>query len=247
SSRRRHTSSKRDWSSDVCSSDLHVHDLFEHPDLEMAVLAAGNGHRAVVAAGAVHAPVLVAELFKFPEPGVPVDVFAAFVMAAGAAHALGVKGNAGAGVRHRTLFAVTHSSLLLSGAPVPRAPPISLCLNIPHLPAARKGLRLSGDRSVSENIKTVAVGGHAPTTATPPGKFCGKLCARSFAPSARFGVKFCRRGYTRGNRRVRQLPCAAVASCAACRVPRHAVPAAFRRAFLVPPPMKGILCAWINT
>ncbi len=100
------------------------------------------------------------------------------------------------------------------------------------------GLRLS---------KIVAVGGHVPTTATPPGKFCGKLCARSFAPSARFGVKFCgRRGYTRGNRRVRQLPCAAVASCAACRVPRHAVPA-FRRAFLVPPPMKGILCAWINT
>ena len=30
------------------------------------------------------------------------------------------------------------------------------------------------------------------------------------------------RTYTRGNRRVRQLPCAAVASCGACRVSRHA-------------------------
>src|SRR5699024_332690 len=58
-----------------------------------------------------------------------------------------------------------------------------------------------GSRSfrLSKKSKTVAVGGHAPTTATPTGKFYGKLCARSFAPSARFAVKFCRRGYTRGN------------------------------------------------
>ena len=94
-------------------------------------------------------------------------------------------------------------------------------------------------------FKTVAVGGHlrpksralrpgwppkracgrsAPTTATPTGKFYGKLCARSIATSARFDVKFCRRGYTRGNSRVRRLPCAAVAPCAACRGTRHAAP-----------------------
>src|SRR5699024_6493306 len=97
-------------------------------------------------------------------------------------------------------------------------------------------------------------------TATPTGKFCGKLCARNKVTSARFDVKFCRRAaepsaacggcseaeqgqrsqnasavqgaphdagtatrtYTRGNSRVRQLPCAAVAPCAACRVSRHA-------------------------
>ena len=120
---------------------------------------------------------------------------------------------------------------------------------------------------LSKKLKFVAVGGHAPTTATPPGKFCDKLCARSIATSARFAVKFCRRAaepsaacggcseaeqgqrsqnasavqgaphdagtatrtYTRGNRRVRRLPCAAVASCAACRVSRHA---AAGRAFL---------------
>ena len=75
---------------------------------------------------------------------------------------------------------------------------------------------------LSKKLKFVAVGGHAPTTVTPTGKFYGKLCARSKATSARFAVKFCRRGYTRGNSRVRQLPCAAVAPCAACRVSRHA-------------------------
>ena len=111
-----------------------------------------------------------------------------------------------------------------------------------------------------KSIKSVAVGGHAPTTATPPGKFYGKLCARNEVTSARFAVKFCRRAaepsaacggcseakqgqrsqnasavqgaphdagtatrtYTRGNSRVRQSPCAAVAPCAACRVSRHA-------------------------
>ena len=132
-------------------------------------------------------------------------------------------------------------------------------------------------------FKTVAVGGHlrpksralrpgwppkracgrsAPTTATPTGKFYGKLCARSIATSARFDVKFFRRAaepsaacggcseaeqgqrsqnasavqgaphdagtatrtYTRGNSRVRRLPCAAVAPCAACRGTRHAAP-----------------------
>src|SRR5699024_11827414 len=34
SSRRRHTSSKRDWSSDVCSSDLRRH-LHQHPELSL--------------------------------------------------------------------------------------------------------------------------------------------------------------------------------------------------------------------
>ena len=51
----------------------------------------------------------------------------------------------------------------------------------------RPGLRLR------KSIKSVAVGGHAPTTATPTGKFCGKLCARNEVTSARFAAKFCRR------------------------------------------------------
>ena len=89
---------------------------------------------------------------------------------------------------------------------------------MPPAPAGGIPFRLR----LSEMFKTVAVGGHAPTTATPTGKFCGKLCARSIATSARFAVKFCRRGYTRGNSRVRRLPCAAVSPCAACRVSRHA-------------------------
>src|SRR5699024_5609582 len=46
--------------------------------------------------------------------------------------------------------------------------------------------------------KSVSVGGHAPTTETPPGKFCGKLCARNKVTSARFAVKFCRRGFQKG-------------------------------------------------
>src|SRR5699024_5027861 len=130
---------------------------------------------------------------------------------------------------------------------------------------------------LSKKSKIVAVGGHlrpksralrpgwppkracgrsAPTTATPTGKFCGKLCARNEVTSARFAAKFCRRAaepsaacggcseaeqgqrsqnasavqgaphdagtatrtYTRGNRRVRQSPCAAVAPCAAQRL-----------------------------
>ena len=58
----------------------------------------------------------------------------------------------------------------------------------------KAALRFSGVQpKLSKKLKSVAVGGHAPTTATPPGKFCGKLCARSCAPSARFAVKFCRR------------------------------------------------------
>src|SRR5699024_11269698 len=32
-SRRRHTRSKRDWSSDVCSSDLHIYPRKEYPEL----------------------------------------------------------------------------------------------------------------------------------------------------------------------------------------------------------------------
>ncbi|WP_295470100.1 hypothetical protein, partial [uncultured Subdoligranulum sp.] len=38
---------------------------------------------------------------------------------------------------------------------------------------------------LSKKSKIVAVGGHAPTTATPPGKFYGKLCARNEVTSAR--------------------------------------------------------------
>src|SRR5699024_6244979 len=93
-----------------------------------------------------------------------------------------------------------------------------------------KSRPLRGLLRLSKKSKTVAVGGHAPTTATPTGKFYAKLCARNAVTSARFGVKFCRRGYTRGNSRVRQSPCAAAAPCAACRVSRHAAQAAARPA-----------------
>ena len=48
------------------------------------------------------------------------------------------------------------------------------------------------DSQTVKKLKSVAVGGHAPT-ATPTGKFCGKLCARNEVTSARFAVKFCRR------------------------------------------------------
>ena len=51
---------------------------------------------------------------------------------------------------------------------------------------------------LSKKLKFVAVGGHAPTTATPTGKFCGKLCARNEVTSARFAAKFCRRGFSKG-------------------------------------------------
>src|SRR5699024_2012512 len=69
-------------------------------------------------------------------------------------------------------------------------------------PRKKNGLSRRGKaRSrLSKKSKSVAVGGHVPTTATPTGKFYGKLCARSFAPSARFAVKFCRRGFQRGLR-----------------------------------------------
>ena len=64
--------------------------------------AAGNSNSAVITAGAVHAAVLVAVGFKLLKAGVPVHIFAVFVMAAGAANALRVKGDTGAGVRHGT-------------------------------------------------------------------------------------------------------------------------------------------------
>ena len=88
---------------------VHVHDFFQHPNLEVAVLAAGNSNSAVITAGAVHAAVLVAVGFKLLKAGVPVHIFAVFVMAAGAANALRVKGDTGAGVRHGTFFAITHN------------------------------------------------------------------------------------------------------------------------------------------
>ena len=95
---------------DAEQNRVHVHDLFQHPDLKVAVLAAGDGNRAVIAAGAVHAAVLVAVGLELLKAGVPVHIFAALVVAAGAADALGIKGNTGAGVGHRTFFAVTHKN-----------------------------------------------------------------------------------------------------------------------------------------
>ncbi len=58
---------------DAEQDGVHVHDFLEHPDLEVAVLAAGDGDGAVIAAGAVHAAVFVAVGFKLLEAGVPVD------------------------------------------------------------------------------------------------------------------------------------------------------------------------------
>ena len=95
---------------DAEQDGVHVHDLFQHPDLEVAVLAAGDGDGAVIAAGAVHAAVLVAVGLKLLETGIPVHIFAALVVAAGAAHALRVEGDPGSGVGHRTFFAVTHKN-----------------------------------------------------------------------------------------------------------------------------------------
>ena len=95
---------------DAEQDGVHVHDLFEHPDLEVAVLAAGDRDGAVIAAGAVHAAVLVAVGLELLEAGIPVHIFAALVVAAGAAHALRVEGDPGSGVGHRTFFAVTHKN-----------------------------------------------------------------------------------------------------------------------------------------
>ena len=72
--------------------------------------AAGDGDGAVIAAGAVHAAVLVAVGLELLETGIPVHIFAALVVAAGAAHALRVEGDPGPGVGHRTFFAVTHKN-----------------------------------------------------------------------------------------------------------------------------------------
>src|SRR5207247_3373023 len=59
SSRRRHTSSTRDWSSDVCSSDLFRHDLLGGLSgaLELDLFPLADGRAALHAAGGrgVHA------------------------------------------------------------------------------------------------------------------------------------------------------------------------------------------------
>ena len=77
-------------------------------------------------------------------------------------------------------------------------------------------------RRLSKKFKSVAVGGPAPTMVTPTGKFCGKLCARSEATSARFPVKFCREGFQKGELDGQAKPCRTGPSFAACRVSRHA-------------------------
>ena len=68
----------------------------------------------------------------------------------------------------------------------------------------------------------IAVGGHAPTTAIPTGKFYGKLCVRSQTTNARFAVKFCQKGIQRGKRAELASASRSVVLFAACRVPRHA-------------------------
>jgi len=50
---------------------------------------------------------------------------------------------------------------------------------------------------LSKKLKSIAVGGHAPTTAIHTGKYRGQLCARSETTSARLAAIFCRRGFQR--------------------------------------------------
>ncbi|MCI7794497.1 hypothetical protein MR578_09805, partial [bacterium] len=59
-------------------------------------------------------------------------------------------------------------------------------------------VRLSGHFRLSKKLKFVTIGGPAPTMGTPTGKFCGKLCARSEATSARFAAEFCRERFQKG-------------------------------------------------
>ena len=51
---------------------------------------------------------------------------------------------------------------------------------------------------LSKELKKVAVGGHAPTTATPTGKFCGKLCARSVSDECAICRKILSKGIPKG-------------------------------------------------
>src|SRR5699024_11867662 len=61
SSRRRHTISKRDWSSDVCSSDLEV------DTRKLDHLCAGANHQGVVALAAVKEYASVEDIFALAE------------------------------------------------------------------------------------------------------------------------------------------------------------------------------------
>src|SRR5438067_5110286 len=54
SSRRRHTRSKRDWSSDVCSSDLSAMDLGSGPLLKAVLFVFGHGRRPYLFLAAHH-------------------------------------------------------------------------------------------------------------------------------------------------------------------------------------------------
>ena len=74
----------------------------------------------------------------------------------------------------------------------------------------------------TKKLKSVTIGGPAPTMVTPTGKFCGKLCARSKATSARFPAKFCREGFQKGELDGQAKPCRTGPPFAACRVSRHA-------------------------
>ena len=90
---------------------VHLHDLFQDVHLEVAVLTAGHGNGAVVAAGAVAAAVFVAQGFKFLPAGIPVHLRAALVVEGGAANALGIECDAGPGVGHGAFFTVFHGSI----------------------------------------------------------------------------------------------------------------------------------------
>src|SRR5690606_41072022 len=69
SSRRRHTSFSRDWSSDVCSSDLDAMLAYgrEAAERGLRVIIAGAG-------GAAHLPGMLAAVTPLPVIGVPVPL-----------------------------------------------------------------------------------------------------------------------------------------------------------------------------
>ena len=95
---------------------------------------------------------------------------------------------------------------------------VELCRRFPFCcfsAAPKEKQPLQGCRGclrLSKELKKVAVGGHAPTTATPTGKFCGKLCARSVSDECAVCRKILSKGIPKGeiaalgNCRARLLP-----------------------------------------
>ena len=69
---------------------------------------------------------------------------------------------------------------------------------------------------LSKKLKNVAVGGHAPTTATPTGKFYGKLCARSVSDECAICREILSKGIPKGE--IGALGAAVRGCCPLCSV-----------------------------